>query len=235
MRYAVYFTPPHDDPLTETAQSWLGRNAFTGESLAAKSHVAFSGAKVSLHTASPRRYGFHATIVAPFTLKGGVTETELVEGLHAFCAKQNPIAIQQSIIGQMDAFFAIVPAEPHVLLNQLANDAVVYFSDMQAPLNERELARRTSQTLSARQISLLQRWGYPFVMEEFRFHMTLTGKVPASERAAMSDTLRDVFADALKQPLEVGGLALFVEPEPGAPFMVRSYVPFLKQHARKTA
>ena len=30
MRYAIYFTPPKESPLTRLAASWLGRDPFSG-------------------------------------------------------------------------------------------------------------------------------------------------------------------------------------------------------------
>ncbi|MGQ3281168.1 MAG: DUF1045 domain-containing protein, partial [Shinella sp.] len=71
MRYALYFTPSASDPLTLSAQRWLGRNAFTGATLAQLSVQGFDAATLAGLTADPRRYGFHATLKAPFSLAEG--------------------------------------------------------------------------------------------------------------------------------------------------------------------
>ena len=48
--------------------------------------------------------------------------------------------------------------------------------------------RRRPETLSPRQRELLHRRGYPFVMEEFRFHPRLTGGLPQDRLAAFATT-----------------------------------------------
>ncbi len=73
-------------------------------------------------------------------------------------------------------------------------------------------------------------------MDEFRFHMTLTGQVPAEEAPAMRRELDRRFADFANAPLTIDGLAIFVEPERGAPFIAHRWLPLASAFEnRKTA
>ena len=45
------------------------------------------------------------------------------------------------------------------------------------PPGAAELERRRKAGLSAAQEKMLLRWGYPYVLDEFRFHLTLTGRL----------------------------------------------------------
>lgn len=221
MRYAVYFTPPKDDPLTLAAARWLGRDAFSGEELAAGQIVpGLSETLSAYHTAASRRYGFHGTIVAPFALAESAGEADLVAAFDAFCAGQNAFTIPAVGLRRLGSFLALMTSEPCAELNDLAASAVRHFDTLRAPLDEDGIARRNPERLSERQNALLRRWGYPYVMEEFRFHMTLSGSLPADLVTPFETAARSWFAPFIDAPLAVDGLALFVEPDAGAPFTV---------------
>lgn len=224
MRFAVYFTPHRDEPLTRLAASWLGRDPFSGEASEPPAVSTLSAAEIAFHTAAPRRYGFHATLKAPFRLAPTETEASLADALAGFARGVEPFAVQL-VIGRIDGFFALVPAAPAPLLNRLADDVVAAFDCFRAPLSESEIERRNPDALSAEEFRNLHRWGYPYVFDTFRFHMTLTGRVGAGEAERVRSALDEVFGAAVARPVAIGGLALFVEPEPGAPFSVHSYAP----------
>lgn len=226
MRYAIYYTPAERDPLTVLATSWLGRSAFTGESIAPRAIGRLSAAEVAYHTAAARRYGFHGTILAPFTLADGETEQDLCAALDAFCETHDAFCVPRVVIARLDGFFALVPEAPSAALNGLARDVVVAFDRFRAPLSESERERRSATHLSPSQLRNLMQWGYPYVFEDFRFHMTLTGRVDEAEAGRVHRAIEEHFGPVLEEPLEVGSLALFLEPEPGAPFVVRSFHQF---------
>ena len=87
-------------------------------------------------TELPRRYGFHATLKAPFHLVDGVEERELLSALMHFASSMDPVEIPKLQIACLDGFFALVPTEPLDNLNQLANDVVVAFDRFRAPPSE---------------------------------------------------------------------------------------------------
>lgn len=235
MRYAIYFTPAKDDPLTRIATRWLGRDPFTGETSAPPAAAPLAPAEVAFHTAAARRYGFHATLKAPFALAEGESEASLIDALSAFADSCAPTVVPRATLGRLDGFFALVPDAPCPALDALAADVVTGFERFRAPLSPAEIERRNPDRLDPLQLKNLHRWGYPHVFEAFRFHMTLTGRVAAAERERVERALRAFLGGVLGAPLGIDGLALFVEPEPGAPFRVKSYHGFGRAQKKKTA
>jgi hypothetical protein len=197
--------------------------------------TALSPAEVAYHTASARRYGFHATLKAPFELAAGMTEAELEAAIARFAANVEPILLSRLVPARIDGFLALVPGSPAPDLDRLAGDVVTEFDPFRAPLSEAEIRRRNPDSLSPEQFRNLMRWGYPYVFESFRFHMTLTGRVPDADLPRVRAAIDEVFGRTLERPATVDGLALFVEPEPGAPFMVRSWHGLGRRQERKTA
>ena len=235
MRYALYFTPAPDDRLTVAASAWLGRDAFTGEALRSPGVRSLTPGEIAYHTAAARRYGFHATLKAPFALAENETEASLLAGLETFASHTQRFFIPRLVIGQIDGFFALVPNLPVPELDDFAAAVVRDFDRFRAPLSDAEIARRNPDALSPEEVRNLVQWGYPFVFERFQFHMTVTGRVAAAEASRVSAALDEVFQPLLDRPVAVDGLALFVEPEPGAPFTVLSYKELARVPERKTA
>lgn len=235
MRYAIYYTPEKDDPLTLMASRWLGRDAFTGKATAAPSAAPLTASEVAFHTAAPRRYGFHATLKAPFRLADGETEAALVEALAEFAQGREPVCLPRIELRQIDGFFALVPQEPSPEVNRLAGDVVATFKRFRAPLSRAEIERRNPEALTPRQLKNLHKWGYPYVFDDFRFHMTLTGRIAENESPRVERAIRDFFGPLLLGPLGIASLALFVEPQAGAPFRVRYLHGMGPVRQRKTA
>ena len=234
MRYAIYFTPPEGDALTVRAANWLGRDAFQDRMIEQHSAGDFARDEIVELTAEPRRYGFHATLKAPFEMAGGTDVATLHAAFDEFAASLDTVTIPAVALGQLGAFFALVPAAWNAELQELADKCVRHFEPLRAPLDEKDIARRKPDSLTASQYRHLVTWGYPYVFEDFRFHMTLTGQVPAARQAAMLDLLSERFAEFIDQPLEISNLALFVEPERGAPFVLDRIQP-LSARKRKIA
>lgn len=235
MRYAIYFTPPSTNSLTRVAASWLGRDAFTGETSAALAVLPLAAAEVDAHTRTPRRYGFHATMKAPFRLADGRSEDELEAALAGFAARTVPVVIPKMVLRRLGGFFALVPDGGVSALDDMAAEIVEAFEPFRAPLGDAEVAARNPSELTAAQLENLHRWGYPYVLEHFRFHMTLTGSVAQTDADRVEQALSGQFADHVDRPLSLDALALFVEPERGAPFLVRSYHRLAVSERRKTA
>jgi len=208
MRYAIYFVPTADDPLWEFANRWLGRNPETGAVF--DCDLAIVG--------DPRRYGFHATLKPPFTLAPGKSEAELAAALAAFARGTAPFAVPDMRVAKLGRFLAIVPGTPAPALHALADACVREFDHFRAPSGEAELAKRRKAGLSAREDEHLVRWGYPYVFDTFRFHMTLSGRLDAATATKLETELTAATADMLKRPLAVREIALFTEPHEGADF-----------------
>ncbi|OAP40051.1 hypothetical protein AU381_10975 [Sinorhizobium glycinis] len=235
MRYAIYFAPPADCRLSLTAARWLGRDAFGGGALAWPEDLGIERERQIALTAEPRRYGFHGTLKAPFALAPGRSEAELIAAFDEFAAEIEPFELPEIALHQIGPFFALVPSKPSAPLQSLAEQAVRRFEPFRAPLSEADVARRNPERLTQRQREYLMAWGYPYVFEEFQFHLTLTGPVPEEMRDIMRGTLEAAFHMFIGQPLSVATVALFVETQRGAPFTVHSLLPLGSASARKIA
>jgi putative phosphonate metabolism protein len=235
MRYAIYFTPRQDEPLARLAANWLGRDPFGAATKPVEAVGDLSAAEVAFHTASARRYGFHATLKAPFRLAANETEISLRAALDAFAEAMPTVTIPRLVVSQIDGFFALVPQSPLPPLNRFADDVVLGFDRFRAPLTEAEIERRSPDSLKPAEFRNLCQWGYPYVFETFRFHMTLSGRAGPQESLRLRAAIDSLFAEVLQQPVLVDALTLFVETEPGAPFMVLSHHALGRRAARKTA
>ncbi len=226
MRYALYFAPPSDHPLTRAAVSWLGRDAFGGPtSVEPPEGSGLEPAFWQTITADPRRYGFHATIKAPFRLREGQSEADLLTAVEDFAHRQRAFDITLDLAA-IGPFFALIENEPSEDLARLAEDIVTGFESFRAPLTEADYARRRPERLSPRERELLDQWGYPYVFDQFQFHMSLTGQVPVERSEDAWNALRRHFRDFIRKPVTISHLALFQEPESGADFTVRALHPF---------
>jgi len=210
-RYGIYWAPPADHPLWRAGCEWLGRDAESGAAHAA-----------GPHRAGPRRYGFHATLKPPFALREGCAEGELDDALAALAATLEPFALRPLRVDVLTDFVALRPCETvdgsHPL-RALADACVRTLDPLRRAPSAAERARRAALTLDAHERANLDRWGYPWVLDTWRFHMTLTDGLPAgAPRDALLAEAAAFFAPALAAPLRCDALALFVEDEPGADF-----------------
>jgi hypothetical protein len=235
MRYAINFTPPAGDPLTLAASQWLGRNVFSGEAMEPPAIRDLGLHEIAFNTAVPRRYGFHGTIKPPFRLAEGMVEPMLLRSLMHFAGQHQPFRLPRLEIVRLGNRFALAPSEQCEPLHLLAGAVVQHFDAFRAPLTEGELERIDPYRLSAPQFANLYRWGHPHVMDEYRFHMTLTGPLGPSEIGRFEQVLRRYFEPFLDRPQQVSNLALFVEDAAGAPFLVHSLHPLGSVASRRIA
>ncbi|ADZ68857.1 DUF1045 domain-containing protein [Polymorphum gilvum] len=221
MRYALYYTAPHDDGLTRSGAAWLGRDAVSGVALPLPPIHGLTADRVAELTAEPRRYGFHATLKPPFALAEGSTEAQLRQAFASFAARTAPFEIPGLAVSRLGSFLALTPVASAPALDALAAGCVRAFEPFRAPLSDADIARRRASGLSPRQDDYLRAWGYPYVFEDFRFHMTLSGRLEDPGEAAVLHVAADRhFAALTGRPRTIDSLGLFVEPERGAPFRV---------------
>ncbi|MFZ6733132.1 DUF1045 domain-containing protein [Undibacterium sp. Ji42W] len=222
-RYALYFAP--EGIWWQQGSNWLGRDAASGQLLPQPAIAGLDAGLQQQLTRDARRYGFHATLKAPFRLADGLTETDLRQALQEFCAHRNNIQIHAPQVQWMGKFLALLPSAVQAVLNEFAFNCVRQFDHFRAAMSEAELMRRQKVPLSLRQNELLLEWGYPYTAEEFRFHMTLTDRLDAG---AVADSLHDAAVRHfnLSEPLIIDGITLFMEAEPGADFELLARYPF---------
>lgn len=198
-RYAIYFVPPAQSPLYRLGTSVLGYDNYRAERVPFPPDL--DHADWPDITDEPRRYGFHATLKAPFYLAAGTDEAGLVAALAEFARTLSPFEAGSLSVQELGGFIALVPESPSPPLHALADACVRSFEQFRAPLGDNDRVRRLASGLSERQIKHLDRWGYPFVFEDYRFHMTLTGALPDLQRKKTLARLRAKFdqaKDALK-------------------------------------
>lgn len=216
-RFAIYYAPPVSSLLWRLAADWLGRDA--SRRVSDKRDIpGVERAALDRLVVSARRYGFHATVKAPMALRAKTTANDLDAGLRVFGRENAPVAIGRIELRLIDGFLALMPVPQTRELTDFASLVVETFDPLRAPMDADERARRRATSLSDRQVWLLDRYGYPFVLEQFQFHMTLTDRLPPDLRDPVIAAARNWFAPALTAPLTLDRLVLFHEPEPGSPF-----------------
>jgi len=208
-RYAIYYASPPGSVSDRFGAALLGYDAWTGEDLPFPDEVLRKVADWRELTEDPRRYGFHATLKAPLSLAESRTEAELLAACADFARTTRPIPIIRPVVSSISGFLAVIPSEPSDELQQLATDCVSAFDRFRAPLTPQDRARRNPEKLSPRQRGYLDRWGYPYVMEEFRFHMTLTGRLDAARREPILKMLEERFSTIGLERLAIDRIALF--------------------------
>ncbi len=217
-RFAVYFAPARFSPWWLWGAHWLGRDEHDDEALAQPQLPGCSPTLLQQATAAARRYGFHATLKAPFRLRAGVTPDHVWARLRHLAqdAAALPLGPMEAVVWQ--DFVAVVPASASPALATLAQRCVRELDELRAPLSEAERQRRGWDRLDERARELVERFGYDRVLERFQLHFSLSGAADA----ATCEQLRQAALPAVDQlnatsPLCLDRLCLFVESAPGAP------------------
>ncbi|WP_439562770.1 DUF1045 domain-containing protein [Roseinatronobacter sp.] len=204
-RFAIYYTPAADSVFARAGAAWLGWDAAQGRAVP---HPDL-GLDLATLTETPRKYGLHGTLTPPMRLACPVPA--FLKAVETLAADMDPVPLGRLQLRPMDGFLAIVPdAQPRALTDAAAR-IVQELDPYRAALTDHDLARRRKAGLSARQDALLLRWGYPYVMDEFRFHITLSGKCAPAQ---MADALRAAhawFDPALAQDHHLDALCVFGE------------------------
>jgi putative phosphonate metabolism protein len=208
-RYAIYYVSASGSDLNRFGAQLLGYDALGGADLPFPDDIMQTVPDWRDLTRDPRKYGFHATLKAPLALAPGKTEAELLAACEIFAGTSRPIPVIHPVVDSISGFVAVVPAEPSAELLRLAADCVRDFDQFRAPLTPEDRARRNPSALTPRQREHLERWGYPYVMEDFRFHMTLTGRLDAVRREPLLAMLRQRFSAISLKSLAIDRIALF--------------------------
>jgi ribose 1,5-bisphosphokinase len=218
-RYAIYFAPDPASDFWRFGSAWLGRCAHSGDDLPQPRIDGIDAATFASLTSAPRRYGFHATLKPPFRLARGASLPALAQALERLCAGRTAFRLPSLKVAELDGFLALVPAAPEPRIDALAAACVRGLDRFRAPPGAREMARRRSNSLSALEANLLQRWGYPYVLDRFRFHLSLTGSLRDTPPQVI-DRLRSAAVEAIAslagEPLVLDGVCIYEEPAEGA-------------------
>jgi hypothetical protein len=220
MRYAIYFVPAAQSRLYRFGCTILGYDCYTGETM---KYCQLEWEKL---TREPRRYGFHATLKAPFHLSHACTEAQLVSAFSSFAGLDQALPRITPVIRTLGGFAAIVPLHHEPAIDALAMKCTTLFDAFRAPMSAQERAKRVASGLNQSQIENLERWGYPFLFSDFRFHMTLTGKIPTGRIDPVLAWLEERFhRSCAHEPITIDRLALLRQDGADASFRVIAQVP----------
>ncbi|MFM7692264.1 MAG: DUF1045 domain-containing protein, partial [Alphaproteobacteria bacterium] len=184
----------------------------------ALSQIPVAGLDIAEITADARGYGFHATLKPPFRLQGDVHSA--LQAAREFADRTAPFALPPLQITDLDGFLALRESLHCAPLQVLADGAVTALDAHRAPPTEAEIARRKPEKLSPRQREYLQDWGYPYVFAEWRFHMTLTRRLTAAEKAIILPAVTEALGDAPSLTRTISDICVFAQAAPGAPFTI---------------
>lgn len=224
-RYGIYYAPEPGARLHCIGSRWLGRDAASGESLAPELPEGIEREDWLRATESPRRYGLHATLKPPFRLASDVTSEDLQAALREFASRHDSFEAPPLQVATLGRFLALTLSEQCEKFSSLAAGCVSEFDRFRAPATEQELANRLRDSLSAREREHVLLWGYPYVFDTWKFHISITGSLSPQSLPPLEQTLRLHFAPVCKQPLPIDSMCIFCEPSSGAPFHIIDRVP----------
>lgn len=244
-RYALYFAPAPDSAWDRFGKHWLGRCLFGGHRVAMPHMPGVCAERQAVLTARPRRYGFHATLKAPFRLAEEHSLEALLDALEDLCREFAPFALPRlRPLHDPRGYLSLAPEREDPRVDDIAANCVTRFDAFRARLDDQELARRRAETLTRRQYAYLERWGYPYVLEDFRFHFSLTDRLERSEAGLIARLKDEINARIPEVPLTFDAISVCEESAPGADLRLlrrvplaarvrRTYVPGVaRQHAR---
>lgn len=222
-RYAICFVPAAQSMLYRYGSSILGYDCYSGAPVDFPHHFGKVAVNWNELSAPPRRHGFQATLKSPFRLSPSSTERQLADALQSFAGLGHAIHRFAPTVKLIDDFFAVVPLEAKAPLDGFAASCTMLFDAYRAPMSPKERAQRVALGLNRNQVQNLDRWGDPYALSEFRFHLTLTGRVAPSRRKAISAILLDGLERmGVEQSVAVDRLALLKQQSAEAPFRVVS-------------
>jgi hypothetical protein len=228
-RYAIYFSPEPGTPLDEFGKRWLGAvDGGIGRTRSVVPEIpGLSSARVSTLTESTWRYGFHGTLKPPFELNPASSRDALLAAARIFSKSLPPIELPKLELAIIGKFIALTPVSSSAKLENLAAQCVRAFEGFRMPLSDEQVAHYLRNKLTVHQTQMLEHWGYPYVMEEFRFHISLTERIDdASERAAMMSAVERMAAEVVKKPIIVNALSVFYQPDRDQAMTILERIPF---------
>lgn len=224
-RYAIYWAPDAGSALAEFGTRWLGGDPETGMPAPLCDGFGLDGDLVERATRSPRRYGLHATIKAPFRLAPGCTEADLADALAAFCSRRRRVRSGPLALHRFARYLALVPSCRRADIEWLEAECVTHFDRFRAPLNETDRERRGGP-MSPLEMSQFERFGYPHVLSLFFCHVTLAGPLAEAELAQVQAALAPEAARFGETDFVMNELCLFGDPGSGGPFRIAGRFPF---------
>jgi hypothetical protein len=226
-RYAICFAPEQGSALDVLGREWLGRDTVGSVNDRRTLVPGLGPERLAEITQGPRNYGMHGTLKPSFELNPHATENALLTVAHNIAASLSPIELPSLELGEIGYIVSLVPESSSAPLENLAANCVRAFDGYRRPLNHKEEETYKRHRLTVHQKQMLEHWGYPYVMEEFDFHISLTDPIPdETERAAVMKALDRVAAPVLHKTLIMRELAVFAQKEDFQPMSIIARIPF---------
>jgi Protein of unknown function (DUF1045) len=225
-RYAIFYTPQPGTAFAAFGRSWFGR-ANDGVTLHAFSQAGLGGASFArLAPASGRYTGLHASIRAPFAPRAGIKSDAIKTRLGKFAGRRKPLPTGPLTLARAGRFLVLRPVEATPGLDWLAAQCVASFEDFTAPPSDTERKEHTNLNLSDHQRLLLESYGDPHVMSEYRFSITLTGPLDSAHLDRVMQALWPVLEEVCASGVTVDALSLFGECPGRVPMRLIGRYPF---------
>lgn len=217
-RYAVYFAPQRDSAHAKFGAAWLGRDAFSDCLVTRPALPGFAPAQTDALTMRPATYGLHATLKAPFALNADHDFAALDAAMRGLAKTMDSFSFHVAV-AEIDGFLAWRPVSENAAIGHIEAQCVQVFDPFRQPASPASIAKRREAGLSPTQDAMLLQWGYPYVLSEFRFHITLCDPLPAAQRQALRLALQAACAPFADEALRFNALDLFVQREEGGNFV----------------
>lgn len=212
-RFAIYYAP-RSGGFAEATAAWLGWDAEAGQNVVQPNLASLPGGLAAV-TKTARKYGFHGTIKAPFRLADGISFEQVCKMVKATAARLGQVSLSSLSLQNLHGYLALVPSGNQTALTVLAAHVVESLDTLRAPLSVAEIAKRRPDQLTQLQRTMLHRWGYPYAMQAFQFHLTLTDALSDADAAKIAPILCQHLTPTLPRPFVIEDLCLFGEAADG--------------------
>ncbi|MEP1768816.1 MAG: DUF1045 domain-containing protein [Sulfitobacter sp.] len=217
-RYAIFYCPTGE--LAQLGAAWLGWDSAEGASIA---HPDCAPLDVAALTKRPRKYGLHGTLKAPFYLSDDSTLSDVQRTARTFAAQQAPVPIGALALRHENGFIGLRPEAPQDALRTFGADIVRRFDPHRAPLRDADITRRRKSRLSPQQDAQMLEWGYPFIFDDFHFHLTLTGRVTPDLARDTIAALSPILTPSVPDPFIIDAITIVGQDADGMFHQIQSY------------
>jgi hypothetical protein len=222
-RYAIYYAPEPGSPLDVFGRTWFDEKNNGNAAAIAK----LNPKRLAELSEGSRRYGFHGTLKPPFGLNPSASVESLLNAARVFARTLSPVEIPPLELAIIGKFIAFTPTAQSAALEKLSAACVRAFEAYRVPLTEEQLESYKLNRLTVHQEQMLAHWGYPYVMEEFRFHISVTDRIDdPHEREEIIDALEKVAKPILGKPVVVRHLTVFSQEAIDQPMVALERIPF---------
>jgi len=187
-RYAIYYAPPKESNLEEFGRYWFGWDPINAKSINNKQRINYLNGfgiknlkNIDKNVLIAKKYGFHGTLIPPFKLNKNYSTNTLFKKTEEIAKKLKKFKFYKFKLKKINNFYAFVQNKKNNNINKLSNRLVRELFKFRSPLTKKEIDRRNPSKLSKLQLNILYKWGYPYLMSEFNFHMTLASEVTGNK------------------------------------------------------